>query len=81
MKKVLVYSENEKFREEIKVILEDKRELILTESYEQALDVIKHAPIEVIITDQEPEDENIDGIKVIVINKYDEKKKVLSMFK
>ena len=53
MDKILIYSPEEGFREAIKLILADDHELILTDSLEQANDVIKNAKIKLVLADKD----------------------------
>jgi len=53
MNKILICSENEDSREALKLILGDYRELILTDSIEQAKEIVKRTEIEIFFTDKD----------------------------
>ena len=55
MRAILIYLNSEDSREKVKTILCDTHNLIITESIEQMLEIMKHAEIIAIITDMATE--------------------------
>lgn len=71
MSKILVYSVEERTRESVKLILSDIYDLILTDSLEQCLEVIKNAEIRILLLDIDKQDKTAEIIKKVTSEKPD----------